>query len=100
MSRRTEVPITPDLLRWAVDESGLSVTEVSQAAGVDEEQFEAWLRDRGKPSLTQIKRIATMVHRQVAVFLLPTVPSEMRPPIEFRHPIGQDARSLNPIERR
>jgi Zn-dependent peptidase ImmA (M78 family) len=100
MSRRTEIPITPEVLRWAVAESGVSVAEVSKAAGVEEEEFQAWLDKRAKPSLTQIRRVAGKVHRQVAVFVLPSVPSETRPHIEFRHPIGQGARSLNPVERR
>lgn len=98
MVRRTEVPITPDVLRWAVAESGVSSAEVSKAAAVDEAEFEAWLQDKAKPSVTQIKRVATKLHRQVAVFLLPSVPTEPRPQIEFRHPIGQGARPLNAVE--
>jgi Zn-dependent peptidase ImmA (M78 family) len=100
MGRRTEVPITPDVLRWAVAESGISIPEVSEAAGVDVEEFEAWLQDHGKPSVTQIKRVATKLHRQVAVFLLPAVPAEARLQIEFRHPIGQEPRALTAVERR
>lgn len=100
MGRRTEVPITPDVLRWAVAESGASIPEVSQAAGVDVREFEAWLQDQSKPSVTQIKRVATKLHRQVAVFLLPAVPAEPRLQIEFRHPVGQEPRPLTAVERR
>ena len=100
MSRRTEVPITSDVLRWAVAESGLSSAEVSKAADVEEAEFESWLRDDGKPSVTQIKRVAAKLHRQVAVFLLPAVPAQTGLQIEFRHPIGQSARPLSPVERR
>lgn len=100
MSRRTEVPITPEVLRWAVAESGVSSAEVLKAADVGEVEFEAWLQGQAKPSITQIKHVATKLHRQVAVFLLPSVPTEARPQIEFRHPIGQGARPLNAVERR
>jgi Zn-dependent peptidase ImmA (M78 family) len=100
MGRRTEVPITGDVLRWAVAESGVSVLEIAKAAGVDVEEFEAWLQNQSKPSVTQIKRVATKLHRQVAVFLLPGVPAETRPQIEFRHPIGQEPRPLTAVERR
>lgn len=100
MGRRTEVPITPDVLRWAITESGISISEVSKAAGVEVDDFEGWLENRSRPSVTQIKRVATKLHRQAAVFLLPSAPAEVSPQIEFRHPIGQQPRPLTPVERR
>ena len=100
MGRRKEVPIAPDVLRWAVGESGVSIAEVLKAADADEAEFEAWLERRAKPTITQVKRLASKLHRQVAVFLLPSVPTETRLQIEFRHPIGQRARPLNAVERR
>ena len=100
MARRTEIPITREVLRWAVAESGMSRAEVSKAAAVDEAEFEAWLHGDTKPSKLQVKRLAAKLHRQVAVFLLPSVPTGTPPQIEFRHPIGQPARSLNAVEHR
>ena len=74
MGRRVEVPITPALLRWAVDESGLSTEEICRAARVSSDAYLAWLAGTARPSLTQLKRVAKKVRRQLAVFLLPEVP--------------------------
>lgn len=100
MKRRAEVPITPDVLRWAVAESGLSVDELSGAAGVDRTALNTWLQGDARPSLADVRRLASKLHRQIAVFLLPSPPADTKPVIEFRHPIGQAGRPLNPVERR
>lgn len=100
MGRRTAVPITPDVLRWALVESGMSISDVADAADVEASEFERWLQGQGLPSVTQLKKVATKLHRQVAVFLLPSAPAETRPQIEFRHPIGQAPRPLTAVERR
>ena len=101
MARRTEMPITHGVLLWAVAESGMSSAEVSNAAGVEEAEFEAWLQGEAKPSMTQLRRVATKLHRQVAVFLLPRPPERPPAQVQFRHPIGaQRGRELNPVERR
>lgn len=74
MGGRVEVPIKPALLPWAVDENGLSTEEVCRAARVSSDVYQAWLAGTARPSLSQLKRIAKKVRRQLAVFLLPEVP--------------------------
>ena len=100
MAQRALVSITGDVLRWAVDESGLTTLEVSRAAGVDEAELLAWMGEASRPSITQTRKLASSLHRQVAFFLLPRVPESTTPAIEFRHPIGQSSRQLSPVERR
>ena len=100
MAQRALVSITGDVLRWAVDESGLTALEVSRAAGVDEAELLAWMGEASRPSITQTRKLASSLHRQVAFFLLPRVPESTTPAIEFRHPIGQSSRQLSPVERR
>ncbi len=100
MGKKTLVPITPEVLRWAVAESGLTSGEVSKAAGVEPEDLEDWLQGTESPSITEARKMAAALHRQLAVFLLPKVPQTTVPAIEFRHPIGQASRALSPVERR
>lgn len=95
-----KVPITPDVLRWAVDESGFTTAEVCEAAGVTLVDYDRWITHDDQPTLTQLRKLATKLHRQVALFLLPGVPEHRHPPVDFRHPRGQVGRSLNPVERR
>lgn len=97
----TLVPITPEVLDWAIDESGYSRAEVADAADVDVSALEAWLTGEAQPTTTQTRRIAGKLHRQFAVFLLPAPPAGEALSVRFRHPLGtREARELNPTERR
>jgi len=95
------VPVTPDVLDWAIRESGFSRAEVARGAGVDEAQLERWLREEEQPTLTAMRKVASKLHRQLAVFLLPTPPKSQGVGVRFRHPIGsKHERALTPDERR
>jgi Zn-dependent peptidase ImmA (M78 family) len=99
--RKLEVPITPVVLDWAIAESGLSLAEVATGVGVDEHDVQAWRSGDVKPAVTELRRLAKNLHRQMAVFLLPNVPASPRLQVQFRHPFGaQRMRELSPGERR
>lgn len=101
MARKTEVPITPSVVKWAIAESGLSLGEVASGTGVEEQDLQRWLAAGGKPSVTEVKQLAKTLHRQVAVFLLPAPPREDPVHVQFRHPIGaRSSRALTADERR
>lgn len=99
MSRVTPVPITPSVLNWAITESGYDLKEIADAIGVSIETFEEWQAETSKPTLTQVRKLATKLHRPLASFLLPAPPPSRPLPVEFRKPIGQQ-RDLTPNERR
>jgi transcriptional regulator with XRE-family HTH domain len=101
VGRKLEVPITPAVLDWAIVESGLSVLEIATGVGVDEGDVHNWLSGDAKPGVTELRRLAKALHRQLAVFLLPSPPASLRLHVQFRHPIGaQRARELTADERR
>jgi len=62
------LPITPDVLRWAIDESGLPVEEVSAKVGTDVRE---WLNGGRRPTLGQLRTAATLLRRPLATFFLP-----------------------------
>lgn len=97
---RVEVPITPSVLKWAIDQSGYTVAEVSEVLDVREDLIASWIAGSAKPSLGQMKAVARKLHRQFATFLLPKPPDESSVAIRFRHPQRGHQRPLNPIERR
>jgi Zn-dependent peptidase ImmA (M78 family) len=97
---RVEVPITPSVLKWAIDESGYTLPEVSEAIDGREDLLASWLEGESLPSLTEAKAVARKLHRQLATFLLPAPPSTDAADVKFRHPMGTSARQLNPTERR
>ena len=101
MARKSEVPIVPALLKWAILESGFSLAEVAAGARVDEDAIQSWLTGAARPSVTELRHLAKKLHRQVAVFLLPSPPPTEQPQVQFRHPIGaKRSRALTPDERR
>ena len=98
---KTSVPITPSVLKWAIAESGYAQEQIANAAGVTLETLLRWLDGVEQPGLTQMRRVAGALHRQMATFLLPAPPSEERTAVSFRHPLGaRSSRPLSGTERR
>ncbi len=100
VSRSVDVPITPSVMKWAIDESGYSMPEVSEWIDGGPDVLQAWLDGEAKPSLTELKTVARKLHRQLATFLLPNPPETQAVAVRFRHPQSHRQRPLNPIERR
>jgi len=74
MGKVTEVPITREVLHWAIGESGYTVPEVADAAGVDLVDLHAWLKGKSRPGVTAVRSLAQILRRPVAAFLLPQPP--------------------------
>jgi Zn-dependent peptidase ImmA (M78 family) len=100
MGKVTEVPVTPEVLDWAIAESGYTVREVADAAGVDLADLNAWLKGKARPGVTAVRSLAQTLRRPVAAFLLPRPPAGDRPEVRFRHMPGAPSRELTPDERR
>ncbi len=99
MGRAIEVPVTPSVIRWAINESGYSVDEIARSLGVDSTLLNDWGSGESKPTLTQARKLAAKLHRPFAALLLPAAPVNRPLPVEFRHSASQ-RRALNPSERR
>lgn len=100
MPRATEVPITPDVLRWALEESGISAQDLAKKLKVAASEVEEWLAGRRRPQLSKFRRLASSLHRPTALFLLPSPPHIARPVVQFRRPAGGTVRNANPSELR
>jgi Zn-dependent peptidase ImmA (M78 family)/transcriptional regulator with XRE-family HTH domain len=98
--KATEVPLTPTVLEWAIKESGYSVPEVARAIGIDESELGEWLRGKSNPKLTPFRKLAAVLHRPAAAFLLAEPPKADGVAVHFRRPANVDREGLNPIERR
>ncbi len=94
-----EVPITPSVLAWAITDSGYGAAEFADAVGVDGSTVKAWLKGDVRPGLTQFRKVAAVLRRPTATFLLPEPPKAGMPSVEFRHPPGREERPLHPVER-
>lgn len=99
MGRGVHVPITPSVLDWAIRESGFRTETVAQRVDVAAAELDAWLAGTSQPTLTAFKKLAAVLRRPTATFLLPAPPTTPRVQIEFRHPPGVADRELLPEER-
>jgi Zn-dependent peptidase ImmA (M78 family) len=99
MGKPVQIPVTPSVLEWAIGESGLDLEVVAERVAVDQRELTAWLHGQAQPSLTAFKRLAAVLRRPTATFLLPEPPKTKQVQIEFRHPPGGAARALFPEER-
>ncbi|MBI4264882.1 MAG: ImmA/IrrE family metallo-endopeptidase [Acidobacteria bacterium] len=100
MGKITEVPVTPEVLDWAIGESGYSLPELADAAGVELQDLNAWLKGEARPGVTAVRSLAQTLRRPVAAFLLPHPPAGESPDVRFRHMPGAHSRPLTPSERR
>lgn len=78
------VPVTPDVLRWARETAGMSVEEVAKALKTDEATVNQWERGGSRPSLGVARHLAEVYRRPMASFLLPSRPTELAAPADFR----------------
>lgn len=97
---KSPIPITPEVLRWVLAESGFGSDEIAVHLGVSVEDLQEWQAGHSAPGLTQLRKLAAKVHRPVATFLLPRPPRRQGPAVRFRHPPGVEDRDLSPVERR
>jgi len=87
--------ITPSLLTWARERSGLSVPEVAESMGKSVEVVEAWEAGEAWPTYNQLEALAErLYHRPVALFFLPEPPPEPEAQQEFRTLPDFDVRRL------
>lgn len=96
---KVEVPITPAVLEWAIREAGLTTGRAAELLHVPETTIQAWLDDRARPGMTELRRLAAVLHRPLATFLLPAPPVLPDAHVDFRHPVDADRAALDPHER-
>lgn len=100
MRKGKEVPITRQVLHWAIEESGISGRELADKVGVSQAKVQQWVDGSSLPSLSNFRRLASSLHRPTALFLLPAPPKAQRPAVKFRQPAGGQVRAPNPVELR
>jgi transcriptional regulator with XRE-family HTH domain len=88
MAARVKALITPALLTWARETAGFSITEAADKLAIDPEKLTAWESptDEATPSIPQLRKLAALFRRPLAVFYLP------EPPIKFQ--VMRDLRRL------
>lgn len=88
MAAAVPAPVTPEVVRWAVEEDGRRLSVLADAVKVDEDTLAAWVEGDARPSTGQVTRLAKALRRQRALFFLPSAPESATLPTGFRHPPG------------
>lgn len=83
-SRSTEALVEPRILKWARDSAGFTPEEAARSLQVKNEKVLAWEEGGERPSMPQLRKMATVYKRQLSDFYLPAPPDEGPLPHDFR----------------
>jgi len=83
-SGRLQALVAPSLIRWARSTAGLDVTAAAKKLKVASAAVEAWEAGEKRPSLAQLRKMAALYKRPLAVFYLPEPPQSFTPLRDFR----------------
>ncbi|MBL7214088.1 MAG: ImmA/IrrE family metallo-endopeptidase [Phycisphaerae bacterium] len=85
MSKSIKGLVTPSVLKWARDTAKMDLEEVSRRMKKTEEEILQWENGEEQPTFAQLKNIASIYRRPLAIFYLPEPPEEHVPLQDFRH---------------
>ncbi|MHB1033052.1 MAG: XRE family transcriptional regulator [Pirellulales bacterium] len=84
MTQRIEASANPAVLSWARRTSGLEVEDAARKAQVKSERVAAWESGNSRPTINQLRRLADIYRRPLAVFFLAVPPPEESLPSDYR----------------
>lgn len=71
-----EVPVNPKTLTWARKTAAATEEQAAKKAGVDVTRLKAWEAGDESPTLSQLRHLADLYKRPLALFLLDEVPKD------------------------
>src|SRR5437870_1805589 len=96
MSDRVEAIVNPELLRWARESLGLDIEAAAKKVNVKPAQLQSWERDEKRPTIKQLRKLANVYKRPLAVFYLPAPPRTFDALRDFRRLPGEVAGKESP----
>lgn len=94
--RSVRAVIKPDLLVWARNTPGLSLEAAAKKLGVRPARLSDWEENRLSPTVTQLRKAASVYKRPLAVFFLPRPPAQPQPLHDFRRLPDREHARLSP----
>jgi Zn-dependent peptidase ImmA (M78 family) len=82
--KRVEATPTPAVLVWARRTAGMSLELAAQKAAIKVEQLSEWEAGDSRPSIPQLRKLATLYRRPLAAFYLPEAPMRFQVMHDFR----------------
>ncbi len=99
MPRRVEALIKPELLIWARESAGFTLADAARKAKVNPEKLEQWEDGRARPTIPQLRELARIYKRPLAVFYLPVPPKDFQPMNDYRRLPGEAPLKQSPTLR-
>lgn len=84
MNRKIEAIVESNLLIWARESIGFEIESAAKKIGIKPEKLKQWEQGDSKPSIAQLKKIANIYKRPLAVFYLPSPPKDFDALHDFR----------------
>lgn len=88
--KSAEIQLEPTVLKWFIDKSGWKYPELAKRISVSENTLNGWLSGDVKPTIKQIEKLALVLKRPFAAFLLSSPPKEKPPPKDYRMIPGKE----------
>lgn len=95
---RARPPVNPEVLKWAVEESGYSPGELEASLNVEAGTLEGWIAGIGGPTQGQFTSLAKRLRRPRTIFFLPKPPESGGVPPQLRSAVGRTQRQLSADE--
>lgn len=95
-----EALVKRELLVWARESAGFTIADAAKKAQVKPEALERWELGAARPTIPQLRKLANVYKRPLAVFYLPEPPRGLAAMRDFRRLPGEVAGRQSPELRR
>src|SRR4051794_33466012 len=96
MTRTVEALIEPALLVWARRSSGVDIDTAAKRAGVEPARLESWEAGHTRPTIAQLRKLANLYKRPLAIFYLSEPPTDYLPLRDYRRLPDAEVGHLSP----
>jgi len=96
MSKRVLAKVKPEIMRWARESGGFSLTEAADGLNKSDETLTDWEQGTASPTIPQLRDMARLYKRPLGVFYLQEVPTGFQVLSDFRRLPGNQPRHFSP----
>ena len=96
MPRSVEAIVKPELLIWARRSAGFGIEEAAKKIQIKSERLSSWEDGTARPTMNQLRKLAGVYKRPIAVFYLSKPPRDYQPMRDFRRFAGSNPVPLSP----
>jgi len=94
------VTVTPSIIKWARENLGYSIKEISELIPLSESDYEGWENGNIVPTLDQLRAFSRFVNQPIAFFFRPNPPEVEPLPRDYRTLPSEDRIPISPETRK